>query len=79
MLGSSKWSLHLLRSKFICSVLLNLVPFNYVVAGYGSRAVYGMHSLRSLGSRDLGFESHSEHGCLVFVCVCVRFSVFVYR
>ena len=32
-----------------------------------------MHSLHSIGSRDRGFESHSEHGCLVivFVCVCV--------
>jgi hypothetical protein len=27
--------------------------------------------LRSLGSRDRGFESHSGHGCLVFVYVCV--------
>jgi hypothetical protein len=26
-----------------------------------------MHCLRSLGSRDRGFESHSGHGCLVFV------------
>jgi hypothetical protein len=36
-----------------------------------------MYWLRSLGSRDLGFESHSGHGCLMFVYV--RFSVFVYR
>jgi hypothetical protein len=29
-----------------------------------------MHSLRSLGSRDREFDSHSGHGCLVFrVCV----------
>jgi hypothetical protein len=33
--------------------------------------------LRSLGDRDRGFESHSGHGCVVFVCV--RLSVFVYR
>jgi hypothetical protein len=36
-----------------------------------------MHCLRSLGIRDPGFESHSGHGCLVFMCVCVRFSVCV--
>jgi hypothetical protein len=36
------------------------------------------HCLRSLGSRDRGFESHSGHGCLVsvyvraFSCVCVQ-------
>jgi hypothetical protein len=46
-------------------------------AGHGSRAVWCIHSLRSLGSRDRGLESHSGHGCLVFMCV--RFSVFVYR
>jgi hypothetical protein len=49
------------------------------VAGHSRRAVDGMHCLRSLGSRDRGFKSHSGHGCLVFVCVYVRFSVFVYR
>jgi hypothetical protein len=32
-----------------------------------------MHCLRSLGSRDRGFEYLSGHGCLM----CVRFSVFV--
>jgi hypothetical protein len=32
---------------------------------------------RSLGSRDRGFESHSGHGCLVFVYVCVFFCVCV--
>jgi hypothetical protein len=36
-----------------------------------------MHCLRSLGSRDRGFESHSGHGCLVFVCVCAFFCVCV--
>jgi hypothetical protein len=30
-----------------------------------------MYCLRSLGSRDRGFESHSRHGCLVCVCVYV--------
>jgi hypothetical protein len=35
------------------------------------------HGSQALGSRDRGFESHSGHGCLVFVYV--RFSVFVYR
>jgi hypothetical protein len=29
-----------------------------------------MYCLRSLGSRDSGFESHSGHGYLVFVYVC---------
>jgi hypothetical protein len=42
---------------------------NVLLAGYGSRAV-----ARS-GSRDHGFESHSGHGCLVFVCVCAFFCV----
>jgi hypothetical protein len=42
-------------------------------AGHGSRAVYGIHWLRSLGNRDRGIESYSGHGCLVLVCVCVRF------
>jgi hypothetical protein len=37
-----------------------------------------MHCLRSLGSRDRGFESHSGHGCLVFVCVCAFFCVCVH-
>jgi hypothetical protein len=43
-------------------------------AGHGSRSVWDMNCLRSLGSRDRGFESHSKHGYLVCVCVC---SVFV--
>jgi hypothetical protein len=37
-----------------------------------------MHSLSSLGRRDPGFESHSVHGCLVFVCVCVCVCVCVF-
>jgi hypothetical protein len=41
-------------------------------AGHGS-----MHCLRSLRSRNRGFESHSGHGCLVIVCVCAFFCVFV--
>jgi hypothetical protein len=48
---------------------------NDIIAGHDSRAVYGMHCLRSLGSRDLGFESHPGHGCLVFVYVCAFFCV----
>jgi hypothetical protein len=36
-----------------------------------------VHCLRSLGSRDRGFESHSGHGCLVFVYVCPFFCVCV--
>jgi hypothetical protein len=32
-----------------------------------------MHYLRSLGSRDRVFESHSGRGCLVFVYVCAFF------
>jgi hypothetical protein len=34
-----------------------------------------VHCLRSLGSRDHGFESHSGHGCLMFVYVCAFFCV----
>jgi hypothetical protein len=30
-----------------------------------------MHCLRSLGSRDRGVESHTRHGCLACVGVCV--------
>jgi hypothetical protein len=50
----------------------------HIPAGHGSRAVLDMHCLRSLKSRDRGFESHPGHGCLVFVyvyeffCVCVQ-------
>jgi hypothetical protein len=40
-------------------------------AGHGSPAVWGMNCLRSLGSRDCGFESHTRHGCLVCACVYV--------
>jgi hypothetical protein len=36
-----------------------------------------MHCLRSLGSRDRGFESHSGHGRLVFVCALAFFCVCV--
>jgi hypothetical protein len=36
-----------------------------------------VHCLRSLGSRDRKFESHTGHGCLVFVYVCVFFCVCV--
>jgi hypothetical protein len=46
-------------------------------AGHGSRAVWGMYCLRSLGSRDRGFESHSGHGRLVFVYMCAFFCVCV--
>jgi hypothetical protein len=34
-------------------------------------------TVRSLGSRDHGFESHSGHGCLMFVYVCAFFCVCV--
>jgi hypothetical protein len=34
-----------------------------------------MHCLRSLGSRDRGFQSYSGHGCIVFVCMCAFFCV----
>jgi hypothetical protein len=47
------------------------------LVGYGSRAVLGVHCLRSLGSRDRGFESQSGHGRLVFVYVCAFFCVCV--
>jgi hypothetical protein len=46
-------------------------------AGDASRTVYGVYCLRSLGSRDREFESHSGHGCLVFVYVCTFFCVCV--
>jgi hypothetical protein len=47
-------------------------------AGHGSREVWGMHCLHSLGSRDLG--SNPTQGMDVWcLCVYVRFSVFVYR
>jgi hypothetical protein len=42
-----------------------------LIAGHGSQAVWGMYCLRSVGGRDHGFESHSGHGCLMCVCVCV--------
>jgi hypothetical protein len=35
------------------------------------------HCLRSLGTRDRAFKSHSGHGCLVFVYVCGFFCVCV--
>jgi hypothetical protein len=40
-----------------------------------------MYCLRSLGSWDHGFESHSRHGCLMCVCVflCLCCTVFRYR
>jgi hypothetical protein len=46
-------------------------------AGHDSRAVGGMYCLRSLASRDRGFEIHTRHGCLVrvfilFVCPRLR-------
>jgi hypothetical protein len=50
---------------------LELTLGNGPEAGHGGRAIEGMHCLRSLGSRDRGFESHSGHGCLVLVFVCV--------
>jgi hypothetical protein len=49
----------------------------WYVARMGARRNAYRILLRSLGSRDRGFEFHSGHGCLVFVCVC--FSVFLYR
>jgi hypothetical protein len=50
---------------------------NGKVAGHGSRVVWGMHCLRSLGSRDRGLEPHSGHRCLVFVCMCAFFCVYM--
>jgi hypothetical protein len=47
---------------------------NQLTAGHGSRAVWGMYCLPSLGSCGRGFESRTKHGCLVRVCV---YSVFV--
>jgi hypothetical protein len=36
-----------------------------------------LHCLRLLGSRNLGFESHSGHECLVFMYVCAFLCVCV--
>jgi hypothetical protein len=52
---------------------------NLLSAGHGSRAVWGMHCLRSLVSRDHGFESHSGHGCLMCVCVFLCLCCPVFR
>jgi hypothetical protein len=43
----------------------------YYNAGHGSRAIWGMNCLRSLGRCDCGFETVFGHGCLVCVCVCI--------
>jgi hypothetical protein len=58
--------LHLLR-EWGCAVIFTGV--NLWAAGHGSRVVWGMYCLLSLGSQDHGFESHARHGCLVCVCV----------
>jgi hypothetical protein len=51
--------------------LLREISINkQLIAGRGSRAVWGMNSLRSFGGRDCGFESRLGHGCLM-VCICV--------
>jgi hypothetical protein len=39
--------------------------------------VFSRSRYRTLGSRDRVFESHSGHGCLVFVYVCAFFCVCV--
>jgi hypothetical protein len=54
------------------SVTANCYYFLYVwrlMAGHGSRAVWGMNCLRLLGRCDSGFESHLGHECLVCVFV----------
>jgi hypothetical protein len=60
---------------FSFSTFFEFASYKSGNAGHGNRAVWGMHYLRSLRSRDRGFESHSGHGRLVFVCaffcVCV--------
>jgi hypothetical protein len=61
----------LLRQKFSKA---SLRPCMNSHAGLGSRTVWGMYCLRSLGSRDRGLESHTRHRCLLYVCV---YSVFV--
>jgi hypothetical protein len=57
---------------FLHLLLLPLVM--WVAVGRGSRAVWGMNSLRSLIGRDCSLESHLGHWCLmcvrVFVCLC---------
>jgi hypothetical protein len=58
-------------------LIIIIITVVIVIAGHGSRAVKGVHCLRSLGSRDRGFESPSGHGCLVFVYVCEFFCVCV--
>jgi hypothetical protein len=69
------------------SVLHNasLVPSNLIygflntlrrqMACHGSRAIWGMNCLRSLGRWDHEFESNSRHECLVCMrifCVCLE-------
>jgi hypothetical protein len=66
-------SVHVLNSHLDarCLFLLFILHCMFRSTGHGSRAVWGMYCLRSLGSWDCGLESHSGHGCLM--CVCVFF------
>jgi hypothetical protein len=48
---------------------LSFTPVMFSRGGHGSRAVWNMYCLRSLGSRDRGFESHTRHGCLICVFI----------
>jgi hypothetical protein len=43
--------------------------FLFSGAGAFKPVTVAERSLRSLGSRDRGFESHTRHGCLVCECV----------
>jgi hypothetical protein len=52
----------------------NLKKIKYLICFIRVKLRY---CLRSLGSRDRGFESHSGHACLVFVCMCAFFCVCV--
>jgi hypothetical protein len=55
---------------YIPSVLNNLAVF----ADHSGRAVWSMNRLLPLEQGDHGFESHSRHGCLIYMCL---YSVFL--
>jgi hypothetical protein len=71
-------NIYFMHTEYYPEVLQNFLRDNLQQAGHGNQAVYGNNYLRSRGRRDHVFESHSGHGCLVFV-LCMRFSVFEYR
>jgi hypothetical protein len=62
------------RPQFLYSFLNVPSQFSFLRekhADHSGHAVYGMNRLRSLEHWDLGFESHSRHGCLCTFILCV--------